>query len=74
MCVSVGGQLGVKLSPDSLGSVSRAAVGLSDTFPLRVEVCVWARGVSPTLRVSLFLSHTCTGTHTHTHTLKLETI
>lgn len=32
------GQLGVKLSPDSLGSVSRAAVGLSDTFPLKVEV------------------------------------
>lgn len=32
------GQQSVKLSPDSLGAVSRAAVGLSDTFPLEVEV------------------------------------
>lgn len=76
------GQLGVKLSPDSLGSVSWAAVGLSDTFPLEVEVwrCVGGRvcggGVSYTswVSLSLFLSHTCAQTNrpAYPHTDSLE--
>lgn len=66
------GQLSVKLSPDSLGSVSWAAVGLSDTFPLEVEVwkCVggWVcEGVTCVLWVSFSVSHLCTDWSAHLH-------
>lgn len=79
MCVCQSeGQLSVKLSPDSLGSVSWAAVGLSDTFPLEVEVwkCVGGRvcegGHSHATGLFLCLTPVHRLRHTHPHKDNLD--